>query len=232
MEFAENPFKSRHCIKQPTMLRKGICMGIIVALFSVLSVQAQEEPSGKFAVDLTFEPAAIFDAAAGSMFNMPMIKGRYFISNSMAVRVGVDYNWRSAKDYYDVDGNNYSISVTREATISAGIEKQFGTAKFKPYLGGDVLLSNLGSIVETTNGGTTIIEKNTNGGHFATGVYVVLGADYYLLPNLYVGAEFSPGVSMAFMKDEKVDGTVTDKGGRATSASLSSTSGLRLGFRF
>lgn len=203
-----------------------------IVAFTSFTLNAQEEPTGKFAIDLTFDPAAIFDAGAGAMFDMPMIKGRFFINPSFAIRVGIDYNWSNSKDYLDIDGDDYIKEAMRMVTFTGGVEKQFGTAKFKPYVGGDIMLQNMGTRTETEFAGNNVIEYHTNGGYFATGVYAVLGADYYLLPNLYIGAEFAPGIVSTLYKDQKRDGEVIDKGGRSTSASLSSSSGLRVGFRF
>lgn len=63
---------------------KKILVPVLFALLVSLPSQAQVEPTGKYTIDLTFDPAAIFDAAAGSMFDMPMLKMRYFLQSDVA----------------------------------------------------------------------------------------------------------------------------------------------------
>jgi hypothetical protein len=215
-----------------TMKKSLLLFGAIVCMITLTYAQDETKPTGKFAVDLTFDPAAIFDASAGSMFNMPMIKARYFISSDFALRMGLDVDFSSSKDYADVDGNDYTKSSSHYEMFAIGAEKHLSTGRFSPYIGGDIAISNYTTKSKTSIGGTTIESKNPTGGYIRLGLYAAIGSDFYLLPNFYIGVEFSPGYSLSLSKDQKVDGTVTDKGGTSTNFNLSSASGLRVGFRF
>lgn len=211
-------------------MRKLFCTILIASLFSIGSFS--QESKGNFTVDMNFNPAAFFDAFAGPMFEIPYIKGRYFISSDMAVRLGFNLGAGGEKEYLDVDGDDYNKTSSFSWTIAPGIEKQFGSDKFIVYLGADIPFSSLSTKSKSEIAGTTIEGENLNGGYFSFGVNGVFGVDYYLFPNFYVGAEFTPGFMYTKYKDEKIDGTVTDKGGSENSFQLGSSSGIRIGVRF
>lgn len=212
-------------------------MGLIIILIVLVlgyQAKAQDEfsPSGNFTIDLNFNPAAIFDANAGSMFSMPYIKGRYFISSKTVLRLGFLAEFDSETEYLDVDGNDYTRTASNYFVLSPGIERQFGSKRFFFYFGGEIPFSTYTTRQKTEINGTTVEVKNPDGGYFSLGVNLILGCDFYIFPNLYIGAEFAPGYGLYKYYDESVDGTVTTKGGSGTSIELSSSSGIRIGVRF
>ncbi|MBN1598422.1 MAG: hypothetical protein JW894_09015 [Bacteroidales bacterium] len=203
-----------------------------IVLLAIPAVNAQE-PSGNFAVDFNFDPAAIFDANAGPMFQMPYIKGRYFLSSKTALRVGFDFGFGSSKDYEDPDGDDYTKMSSANFSLAAGIEKQFGTDKFRAYVGGELPISVYRSSSEVSIADNTIESTNPYGDDFfGIGLAAVVGFDYYILPALYVGAEFSPGFAFIKYRDQEVDNDVIEKGGNGFGFNISSASGVRIGVRF
>ncbi|QQS52529.1 MAG: hypothetical protein IPM71_07285 [Bacteroidota bacterium] len=211
---------------------KKILFPVLFALLLSLPLQAQVEPTGKYTIDLTFDPAAIFDAAAGDMFDMPMLKMRYFLQSDVALRAGLDYNFYGEKEYAGSSTDTYDKYRESNMMISGGIEKHFSTSRFQPYLGADLAILSASSKLTETTAGTSVETINPTVGYFGFGLYAAIGADFYLLNNLYIGVEFNPGIQTLNHKDTKLDGTVTQTGGKETSFGLSSASGLRIGFRF
>ena len=212
-------------------MKKVLFVFLLAGLFSI-GVNAQDD-KGNFTIDLNFNPAAFFDANAGPMFQLPYIKGRYFINTDLAARLGFNLSSFGDKFYLGAGTDDYVESSSFSWTFAPGIEKQFGNEKFVVYLGGDIPFSASNSKRKTVVPGNETEEENPGGNdYFAYGINGVVGVDFYLLPNLYVGAEFTPGFVVFNYKDEKTDGTVTQTGGSSSSFQLGSSSGIRLGVRF
>ncbi len=151
----------------------------------------------------------------------------------MAVRLGLDLGFGSDKTYTDPNGDDYMKSTSLDLFLAPGIEKQFGTDKVVGYIGAELPIGFYSYNTEVKVGTTTTETKNPNGtGYFGVGLYAVFGFDYYVFENVYVGAEFSPGLMFQKNSDTSVDGTVTIKGGTDMGFYLSSASGIRLGVRF
>ena len=203
-----------------------------VCIITSCSLTAQEG-TGNYSLDFTVNPAALFDANAGSMFYMPSIKARYFISPDLAFRLGLGMNFNSSKDYDDTTGDDYDKYTSIYLRLSPGIEKQFGTEKFRGYVGADLPLSLITAKRQVSTDGTETNSKNPYGeGYVGIGANAVFGFDYYLFANVYVGAEFSPGLMFRKYSDTEDNDVVTDKGGTSFNFSLDSSSGIRLGIRF
>lgn len=210
---------------------------LIIIITLAIGVQAKSQndfsPSGNFSFDLNFNPAAIFDAAGGSVFYMPYIKGRYFLGSGSAIRLGLTSEFDSDKEYMDADGDMSVKTSSFLIGIAPGFEKQFGTKRFYFYLGGELPISSYSTKSKAEYNGDTYVSKNPeNTGYLGIGLHLIIGADFYIFPNFYIGAEFTPGYIFRKYYDETVDDDVTTKGGFGTSFGLSSSSGIRLGVRF
>lgn len=211
---------------------KKIFSLLVVAQILCGTLFAQEN-NGKITLDIYIDPAALFDANAGPMFQMPFIKARYFLSSDVAVRLGFDLGFGTDKNYTDADGEDYVKSTSFNFELAPGIEKQFGGDKFDAFIGVELPITSYSYNTETKVGDVTVSNKNPNGtGYFGVGLSGVIGCDYYVLENVYVGAEFSPGLMFYKNSDIVNDGTVTQKGGTQIGFSISSASGIRLGVRF
>lgn len=215
-------------------MKRTILLSII--FFGVLCsnsiAQDDKTPTGSFALDLNFNPAAIFDASASTMFNMPGIKARFFLNNNLALRLNLDFGYGSNKSYDDLDGDDFTKTKNTRFGISPGFEKLYGLKRFYIYLGAEIPITSYSTKTIIENNGTTTEIKNLDNGYFRIGLHGILGVDFYIFPKLYVGAEFTPGYIYTNYYDTKVDNDVTDKGGSGSSFSLSASSGVRIGIRF
>ena len=212
---------------------KKIISILLVSALVFVNAKAQDG-KGKFAFDFNFDPAAIFDASAGTMFEMPTLKGRYFISSSLAIRAGIGLEFGSNKSYTNVDPaiDDYTKTSNFLLSIAPGIEKHFGSDKFLVYVGGEIPFSTTSSKTETKVGATTTESENLSGGYTGIGFNFVTGFDYYVFDNFYIGAELAPGFSYRKNKERTVDGTITQRESVGYNFGLTATSGIRIGVRF
>ncbi len=205
---------------------------MVVILTTYCSLSAQEV-QGKYTLEFNLNPAALFDANAGAMFQMPNIKGRYFLASDLAIRLGLGLGFSNDKDFTDAAGDDYFKTSSTSITFSPGIEKQFGSEKFVGYIGAELPITNYSEKSEEKIGTVVTKTKNPYGnGNLGIGLNAVFGFDYYVLGNVYVGAEFSPGLMFRKYSDTVMDDITTTKGGTGLSFYLSSSSGIRLGVRF
>ena len=201
-----------------------------ITLVVLVTTVLQAQDKGQFSIDLNFQPAAFFDAAASSMFSMPYIKARYFMSDDLAIRAGLGLSTSSSTNYTGANENNYSKNSLFDFSIAPGIEKLIGSEKFFIYLGAEIPFGLSSSKTVQHNANTT--DTYINGGYTSIGLNFVIGVDYYIFNSVYIGTEFTPGLVYYMYNDEKTNSTITQKGGTSTSFSLSGASGLRIGFRF
>lgn len=217
-------------------MKKILCVLSLALLFSGVSMAQEEnvESKGNFTFDLNFDPAAIFDAGAGDMFTMPYIKARYFTSSDFAIRIGVGLIFGGSTVYDDTDGDEYVRDMYFGTTLAPGIEKHFGGDKFFVYLGGELPITVYNERRKIKTNDDTYIYKNLKGnGYLGVGLNFIIGADYYIFNNFYIGAELAPGIAFKKYLDIKDDDDeVTTKGGREVDFALQASSGLRIGFRF
>lgn len=212
---------------------KKIISILFISVFIFANTNAQEG-KGKYAIDFNFDPAAIFDAGAGPMFQMSLIKGRYFISSDLAIRAGIGLGFGGNKTYTNVDPaiDDYVKNSSFLLSIAPGIEKHFGSDKFRVYVGGEIPFSTYSTKRETIVGATTTKDENPNGGYTGVGFNIVTGFDYYLFDNFYIGAEFAPGFSYHKNKEVTFDGTITQRESTNYNFGLAAASGIRIGVRF
>ena len=211
---------------------KKILNTLLILAFAGVITYAQED-RGKYSIDINVNPAALFDANAGPMFQMPLIKGRYFLQPDLAFRLGLGIGFSNDKTYLDDEGNDYYKTTSSSLSLLPGIEKQYGGEKFVGYIGVELPIMSVSyKEVDNIDGEETIVKNPDDSGYLGLGLNLVLGFDYYLIGNVYVGAEFSPGFMFKKYKDELVDDDVEQKGGTDMTFNLSASSGIRLGVRF
>jgi len=186
----------------------------------------------------------------------PMLKFRYFLQDQIAVRLGFNYTQNSnTTKINDPLGTGSVKQMNSVFGLNVGLEKHFtGTGRLSTYAGGDLLFQTVGVSEKrdnTTNGttftnGASSTYKGTNAagtanGSMGFGVRAVVGADYYFVDKVYLGAEFGWGFIAS--KNSKTTSDITPAGGPTVSTTNSSTggsfnlaptltAGLRLGFRF
>ncbi len=176
----------------------------------------------------------------------PAIKYRYFLKPNFALRTEIAatvfqnsariYN-NSFDDFATVKQSNWNLN------FGVGVEYHFqGTDKLSPYMGMVVQIQTGGASQEGTNtfNGFSYSQgdqySNYISGIFGIGTAAVIGADYYFLKNVFIGAEISYGYGRIFNGYQQVWSTrtnVTTETKLATFGSLGlGNSGIRLGMRF
>jgi hypothetical protein len=167
------------------------------------------------------------------MFTMPLVKGRYYYAPGMAIRGSVGLGLSSSKTYADSTGDYSTTTSSTKLTLSPGIEKHLQKGKLVLYYGAELPISILsGKSKIEYDGGSYEVKNPSGNSYFGVGLNAVLGFDFYVFDNVYLGAELTPGLAFTKYFDTKSDGEVTTKGGSSTSFGLSSSSGIRLGIRF
>lgn len=179
--------------------------------------------------------------------NAGMLRGRYFIKNDLALRVGLNLSVANEKENVYGAGNALGFTSNTNTTfaINAGIEKHFkGTARLSPYVGGDVIfgLGNVHNKADANNNG--IYQANYTSTLSRTDVSLglrgIVGADYYIAPKVYLGGEVGLGLLKTWTGDATFEYNNGINAGTNTISSTGSTfnfapsivTGVRIGFVF
>jgi len=200
---------------------------------------AQKPADSKFSLETELN-------LAGTTVTVPGIKLRYFMSETIVIRLGIDYN--SHKDTYNPSDSTLSGTWVESGSgmaISPGIEYHMaGTDRLSPYVGFGI---SIGSGSDNTEG-TNATDAWTHMDGISTssempwssfGWGLIAGADYYFADSFYAGLELSLGSSAMTYK---AGDTSTTSGGttitttsdemKMASMGVSASGGIRLGWRF
>jgi hypothetical protein len=212
---------------------------------------------GFLAGGVSANPTSLSQSAFSAL--TPMLKFRYFLQDQIAVRLGFNYTQQSMNtNIYEAmpgSGTGYAKQMNSIFGLNVGLEKHFtGTGRLSTYAGGDLLFQTVGVSEKWSNtaNGTTFTNgasstykgrnaAGTSNGSIGFGVRAVVGADYYFVDKVYLGAEFGWGFIAS--KNSKTTSDITPVAGPSVSTTNSSTggsfnlapsltAGLRLGFRF
>lgn len=173
----------------------------------------------------------------GAPVALPNLRGRYFISDNVAIRGGLDIRYQHNSPSKDVTQDMFQLNII------PGIEKHFaGTNRLSPYIGADLVFGFASSSSQVTAGGTTYDVKGawtdtagltySNRGNMHFGVNAVAGTDFYFARHFYTGIEMGYGFMVTSFSDVTVKGTVVDKGGSNFTLGSNVVGALRLGFVF
>lgn len=197
--------------------------------------------------------------------NGNLLRFRYFVKNDIAARIGLRVSTNSnTKNFFPASGLPISSLVgvvetkTSNITANLGIEKHFkGSDRLSTYVGADLLIStgNSSEKRDNTNQAGTIFQQgfagNTKGQNSSSGFgfRLVTGAEYYIVKNVYLGAEL--GFGFLSSKSKPVSGqnttaTVvnfvvtasntttfeTKSGGKSSEINPSVITGIRIGYQF
>jgi hypothetical protein len=195
--------------------------------------------------------------------NAGLLRFRYFVNDDLAVRIGFAVNNKSTTDNYYGGANNSQVG-TRERknsgiTFNLGVEKHLkGTERLSTYIGADLVVAlNAASEKWDNSNGTNYAQGlsreikgfntvGTGGTNASTGLglRLVAGGEYYIVKNVYLGAELGFGFISSKFKDI-TDKTTTTIGAITTTTvndrkspgknfeiSPSVITGVRIGFQF
>ncbi len=227
------------------MKTKVITMAILF-LGSVNFIKAQKAEAN----DLTLEATLNLQVGGAPIsFDVSEIRMRYFLTSKDAIRLKVAYELTSSTDYVYSPMDPTLAPFTLKSSGSSlnlglGYEHHFkGTDKLSPYIGGEAGFG-ISSIktegINTYNGmdlseGSSFLAQNTGAYNVYAGV--VFGADYYIVPHLYIGAELAYGLGYFNSGNREVYNsytatTVVNTLGSAVGFGLQANPGIRIGLKF
>jgi hypothetical protein len=210
-----------------------ICVLFILAGFTL---KAQDEagnpfrPSkNNFSVEVNFKPFS-----SDAPISIDGFRGRLFLSNKLAIRVGCNFAMEKIYSETPVENNNttYFNSDDERYTVlgvHTGVEYHFLNSKrFSPYVGIVVGYENETSkavyedlsmdgtsypytyrMVKTEVKNSWYYSSGSSGTYHERGYSMfscnaVLGADFYLMKHLYMGIELGIGYNAMFYKEIEV----------------------------
>lgn len=228
---------------------------IIAASLLAVALTSNAQDTYKFVagdnnLELNFKPLS------GAPIGMGNIKYRRFLSESLALRIGLGFSFQSDVEAKDINDPNSiaipqaKIELNKTTTafgwnISPGFEKHFaGTERLSPYLGAELVFGMNTSMEKderynlTTKGVETTTTKGTDGS-LNFGLNALAGFDYYFAKRLYAGAELGLGFGVISKSEVTVEDTQagfvapapTRQGGTINFAPGVNTA-IRLGFLF
>jgi len=181
--------------------------------------------------DVTLEANVnLFEGNVNLSNSLQQVRGRYFLSDKMALRLGVDLSYESTAPETDVKAS------TLEFSIAPGIEKHFaGTNRLSPYIGAELLfgLKTANYEDERETGGIErreikgAWEGGANRGHFLVGIGAVAGFDFYVARHLYVGYELGFEISSRTLSE--IETTVEPEFGPEITTTSDSQGTLTIG---
>lgn len=185
------------------------------------------------------------------------LTGRYFYKTDLAFRgsLNISSNSSSKTDYAVIKEASTATQTKNNSNFNLdlflGAEKHFsGTDRLDPYVGADILIG----LEKTSSDTERLFEKDAWQGELSStrtntsfGLRLVVGADYYVLPKVYIGTEFGLSYRNTSNGDETVINqvlvdkkaselkTVTSGDSFGSGSSIitdMTTASFRLGFRF
>lgn len=188
---------------------------------------------GKWATELNFNPFQ-GDLKLNNALNQ--IKGRYFIQDDLALRLGfavssVDSSFSYGEPYGTEGTFNSNDRKRTGLDINVGIEKHFtGTRRLSPYIGLDLSWGTSSSeqdiatrdySMNVKNGLMNVVLHQSGSYYYSTthfvpdaytrfGAFAVVGFDFYMAKHFLLGYEFNLGYLSTQYKSPEI--TVTGQG--------------------
>ncbi len=218
---------------------------ICLAIFSF----AQKPQSGDFVSEIALNldnvsaniPLQSLDT--GNLL-IPKLRGRYFLSDNLALRADLSLIRSSANSTFtnplnDAEQGTYVQSQLGWG-LGVGIEKHFGgNSRFSPFVGGGLSYTKLNFKQEgddaTLLGFSPNLETSSSVDFNTFGVNAFLGADYWITSALYVGTDF--GLSFGSTTSPESESTMNGITAKSTEYKESqyatmATPSIRLGWNW
>ena len=224
-------------------MKKFIFMAaaLLVGTVTVSAQDKQYKPEAMdFSLEMNYAPGNFigisngssnaFMGTMGSSFTLPEfgLKGRFFVTDRLAVKLNLGFNSDSNKtnNYVDNGDNSETVTETKDASttfsIMPGIEYHLGNFnRVSPYVGAAIGIST-GSDKDT---GATFESKSPV---FGLGINVSAGVDVYICQGLYAGVEL--GLGYGYEKHGR--GTETSIQGNTTTTADGDTETMTSNFGF
>ena len=214
--------------------------------FAALSVTAQAQDTasenrkataGNIALEANLN---LFNGNNMSLSNsLNQIKGRYFLSDDMALRMGVHIGYSNQEDE-SLGNPRLTERKSFDFSLNPGIEKHFGgTERLSPYVGAELSLQYHGASARITDNDGDVTEyegmweNGNNRGYIGLGLNGLAGFDYYLAKNFFVGYELGLGLNFRSEREGEVianGNVVALPGGSRTNLGPYVLNGIRVGF--
>ncbi|MRX46411.1 hypothetical protein [Pedobacter puniceum] len=240
----------------------ALCSAISFSVFSKTD-STKNKPEhlkankGTFSTELNVNP---FNGQVNLNNSLNQIKVRYFISDLIALRLGLNVNViKDLEDNNNPYGTNpfryYYEKKSTKTSVNFGLEKHFkGTKRLSPYFGVDVSLENFSASSDFDNQQLTLNTKNiwiivnsnnqqtfyslNNRAYFQYGLNVFTGFDYYISKNFFFGYELGYGFAHIAYKTPEINSSgstnVNFYSSEYTSFNVGTRllNGIRLGYNF
>ncbi|MCE3007123.1 MAG: hypothetical protein LW884_02070 [Bacteroidetes bacterium] len=154
-----------------------------------------------------------------------MVQGRYFMSETMAIRGGLRIGFGSnTESNYVTNAVNNNVEEKDEESgynvfLSGGVEFRRGNyGRFQGYYGGEVVLGIQGSKTINQTASTTVAGVNEvetkEGTTLTVGANAFVGVEYFFAPKVAIGGELGWGLFLSSTGDGEI--TTTPAGGTST----------------
>lgn len=210
---------------------------VVVAL--ALSASAQDstknfKPSkGDLNTEVNFKPFG------SNPISLSYLRFRTFLDDNIALRIGSLYTVSNEKPNDDTE------SKTNFINVRPGIEFHYlGSSRLSPYFGFEFDIALRRSEFKTVNNFTSQPIEIENASDFngsnrafnRIGFNLIVGADFYIAPKVYLGTEFGYGYQQTNFKNviEREGGSIQSESNKARSIEfgLNFNSAIRLGYIF
>lgn len=186
--------------------------------------------------DLLFEVTGTPFNTGGSLLNFSEFRARYFITEDMAVRLGMFMDLSNNQSTPDLVFNSSTWNVM------PGFEYHFiNDGAFRSYVAGDILIgqriaSAKSSTGPTVLGATSLPATPTSfvqgRGYFQFGFRAGIGAEYYFGKRFYIGGEIGFDYVNQTNAEVFVDGESFQEATKTNTGSLVTSNAIKIGFRF
>jgi len=216
-------------------MKKILLFAVLLATFTVARSQEDFKHAGG---DIILEVnAAPFSA---SPISINSLKGRFYLSENLVARLGLSIKSMSKNsvDNSDEDNPVENSESMFSFGLQPGVEMHRAiTDRFNTYVGGELIFSMQSASTETKVGDTvTELDGKGMGTRKGTafGLNAVLGADYYIVKKIYIGAEIGFGfIYESFPELKSGDPVVvTDIEESRFGLGFNYNSMFRIGFKF
>ena len=223
-------------------MRKQLMLLTALLLLS-WPILAQDESSGESssggmagAGDLLFEVTGTPFGTGGSLLNFSEFRARYFITEDMAVRLGMAMNLNNNQQTPDVVIND------SEYSLMPGFEYHFvNDGSFRSYAAADLMIGQRIASRKSSTGptvlGASTLPNNPNsfiGGRAYTqfGGRISIGAEYFFGERFYIGGEVGFQYVRRNNKEVFVDGESFQDATSRSFGYLNTSNAIKIGFRF
>lgn len=163
------------------------------------------------------------------LFTGTTITGKYFLKDNMAVNLGFGFNnnYKVTNNYNDPSDaeaeTGFSRTSTTEFALKAGIEYRLQPGKrIQPIFGADLVYAHTNGFTYTESeddkdgmpsGDWTYTGAPVN----KLGLMLNVGVEYFIIPQMSVGAELGFGVAKQWKSNANFDNSDEDKYGKKVS---------------